>query len=508
VKMPLREEAVLPYVIERFASSTPSRPCVVDMESGSWTWSEAAAEMHVAAQVLRSLGVERGELVGLMLGNGLGWLRAWWGLSRMGAIPVMINPAYRGSILRHVCVESKIERIITNEELYLRTEEVGLELELITPERLCVASDTDVDLGAAVEPWDIAGIIFTSGTTGPSKGALVTHMQLHVASPAEWCPTPDDVFYVQGPLFHMSGLAASISAWQSGASVALHQRFHGSTFLSDIRNSGATSALLIGTMASVLSASEELPDDRDNPLRNVVMIPLVPDPNEFMRRFGIGKLHVMYGMSELPRVLGWEWTKVEQRESAGKQLPGYEIRLVDDNDVDVPEGDIGELIVRSSRPWTISNGYLNRPEESAEAWRNGWFHTRDLFRRDPEGFYYFIDRATDSLRRRGENISSFEVEREVLAFPGVSEAACIGVHAEYGDQEVKVFIVPAAGAIIEPEALIEFLDPRLPYFMIPRYVQLVSELPKTPSTKVKKFELRSMGLGTDTWDAKARLSSP
>jgi crotonobetaine/carnitine-CoA ligase len=331
-------------------------------------------------------------------------------------------------------------------------------------------------------------------------------MHLHVASPKEWCPTSDDVFYVQGPLFHMSGLAACISAWQSGASVALFQRFHGSTFLDDIRKCGATSALLIGTMASVLDASDERADDQDNHLRNVVMIPLVPRPNEFMRRFGIEKLHVMYGMSELPRVLGWEWAKVEEPQSAGKEIPGFELRLVDDYDVEVPEGEVGELIVRSHRPWTISYAYLNRSQETATAWRNGWFHTRDLFRRNKEGFYFFVDRATDSLRRRGENISSFEVEREVLAFPGVAEAACVGVDAEYGDQEVMAFIVPADGASIDPADLLEFLTPRLPRFMLPRFVQIIRDLPKTPSTKVKKYELRNMRAG-DAWDARSQPSS-
>jgi crotonobetaine/carnitine-CoA ligase len=304
----------------------------------------------------------------------------------------------------------------------------------------------------------------------------------------------------------MSGLAACISAWQNGAAVALFQRFHGSTFLDDIRRSSATSALLIGTMASVLDASDERADDQNNPLRNVVMIPLVPDPNKFMRRFGIEKLHVMYGMSELPRVLGYEWTKVEEQAATGKEVPGFEIKLVDEHDLEVSEGQVGELIVRSYRPWTISYAYLNRPQETAEAWRNGWFHTRDLFRRNKEGFYFFVDRATDSLRRRGENISSFEVEREVLAFPGVAEAACVGVDAEYGDQEVMVFVVAADGGAVDPAALIEFLIPRLPKFMVPRFVQAVEALPKTPSTKVKKYELRNLR-AVDAWDAKLQQSS-
>jgi len=500
--MPSREEAVLPYIIEGFAVRTPDRPCVTESGRGQWTWAVAAQEMHRAASSLCALGVERGEFVGLMLPNGLDWLRAWWGLARLGARTVMINPAYRGEILRHVCEESRIGRIITSSELGERLVDVGLTLEVVTPEMLVGGSAEAPDLAEPLQLWDLAGVIFTSGTTGPSKGALVTHMQLYTASPKEWCPRPDDVFFVQGPLFHMSGLTASVSAWRSGASVALHPKFQGSTFFSDVRDSGATVALVIGTMASVLAASPQRPDDAENPLRAMIMIPVIPNVNAFMERFGIEKIFVMYGMSELPRVFGWEWTKVEKPQSVGRLIPGFEVRLVDDDDLEVGKGAVGELIVRSDGPWTIATGYLNRPQETIDAWRNGWFHTRDVFSKDEEGFYYFVDRATDSLRRRGENISSFEVEREVLAFPGVAEAACVAAPGRHGDDEVKVVIVPAEDSVVDPAELIEFLGPRLPHFMLPRYVQIVEELPKTPSTKVKKFELRKLEL-KDAWDREA-----
>jgi crotonobetaine/carnitine-CoA ligase len=189
-----------------------------------------------------------------------------------------------------------------------------------------------------------------------------------------------------------------------------------------------------------------------------------------------------------------------RRGTCGKPRPGVEVRLVDAQDCEVPTGQIGEMIVRADRPYAMNSGYNRMPEATARAWRNGWFHTGDAFRKDEAGYYYFVDRVKDAIRRRGENISSFEVEVEVCAHPDVREAAAVAVPSAMSEDEVMVIVAPVFGHVIDPEALCQFLSERMPYFMVPRYVRVMDALPKTPSAKVQKAELRSQGITADTWD--------
>jgi crotonobetaine/carnitine-CoA ligase len=189
-----------------------------------------------------------------------------------------------------------------------------------------------------------------------------------------------------------------------------------------------------------------------------------------------------------------------KRGTCGKKRDGVDVRLVDENDCEVLVGEVGEMIVRTDRPWAMNSGYYKNPEATAEAWRNGWFHTGDCFRQDEEGFYYFVDRRKDSIRRRGENISSFEVEAEVVAHSGVREAAAYGVASDVTEEDVMVAVAPVDGATIDPQELLEFIVDRAPYFMVPRYIRILSELPKTPSAKVQKHILRNEGVTDDTWD--------
>jgi crotonobetaine/carnitine-CoA ligase len=188
----------------------------------------------------------------------------------------------------------------------------------------------------------------------------------------------------------------------------------------------------------------------------------------------------------------------------GRPQPGYECRIVDENDIERPVGEPGELIVRHEDPWVISPAYVDNPAATASAWRNGWFHTGDLMRRDEEGRFFYVDRVKDSLRRRGENISSAEVEYEVKAFPGITEAACVAYRMPNAtDDEVKVWIVPGKGQSIDCEALLRFCVERMPYFMVPRFFEVIEELPKTHNQKILKFDLRERGNSAQTWDREA-----
>jgi crotonobetaine/carnitine-CoA ligase len=189
--------------------------------------------------------------------------------------------------------------------------------------------------------------------------------------------------------------------------------------------------------------------------------------------------------------------------SCGKPRAGIECRLVDEHDIEVPVGQTGELILRSDLPWSMTTSYNGMPEATARAWRNGWFHTGDVFRRDSDNNFYYVDRAKDAIRRRGENISSLEVEREVLAHPAVQEAGAIPAVNPGGEDDVMVVVAPKPGASIDPAELLQFLIPRMAHFMVPRYVRILPALPKTPTNKIQKAELRKEGVTADTWDRDA-----
>jgi carnitine-CoA ligase len=264
---------------------------------------------------------------------------------------------------------------------------------------------------------------------------------------------------------------------------------------------GATIALGVSTMAAYLLAQPAFPADRDHRLRVMAMAPLPPEPKAFVHRFGLEGMITAYGSTEVSAAtvipLGGEL----RPGTCGRARPGVEIRLVDERDIPVPPGRMGEMVIRTDRPWELSSGYLGDPEATAAAWRNGWFHTGDLFVADDDGYYRFCDRTKDALRRRGENVSSFEVEREVQAHPSVAEAACVGVRDADGvDDEVKVCVVAAPGATVDFDELLRFCAGRMPHFMVPRYFEVVDGLPKTATMRVRKHLLREAGLTPTTWD--------
>ncbi len=260
--------------------------------------------------------------------------------------------------------------------------------------------------------------------------------------------------------------------------------------------------LLFGAMLEFFNSMPPRPDDADNPLRVMLCTPIPENYTAFKERFGIQDLYTAYGIKETSCIFMTQGPELNPK-SCGKIFPGVQVRLVDDHDIPVPTGKAGELIIRTDLPWQLNVGYWQRPEQTAEAWRNGWFHTGDLLRCDEDGNYFFVDRKKDAVRRRGENISTFEVEREVLAYPGVLEAACVAAPGDFGEDEVKVFVVPVEGHSIDPAELTKFLIPRMPYFMVPRFIEVIPELPKTTNMRVKKHELRARGNTTATWDREA-----
>lgn len=515
-RVPPPEECVIGPLLERRARETPEKVFALFEDGATWTYAEALDLVQRTAARLRDLGVAKGDFVNVWMPNGADSLRVWLAINWLGAVYVPINLAYRGRLLEHVIANAGAKMMIAHGDLLPRLTEIELaQLEDVvafgpTPPiagvRLhgsdAVSPGEDRAQPAEVAPWDYQMVIYTSGTTGPSKGVLVTYLHGYSSIELPFGYTgAEDRFLINLPLFHVSGAGAIMLVLVKGASFAMVSAFSTSEFWSVVRRTQATSCVLLGVMATFLAKEPPKPDERDHTLRSVMMVPLTEDADEFARRFGC-EVHTCFNMTEIssPLMAGPNPKPIS---SCGRPRAGIEARIVDENDCELPAGEVGELILRTDRPWAMTAGYLNNPEATVKAWRNGWFHTGDAFRKDDDGAFYFVDRLKDAIRRRGENISSFEVEAEVCTHPAVKEAAAVAAASEFGEDEVLVVVAPAPGHAVDPAELIEFLIPRMPRFMIPRYVRVLDDLPKTPTQKVQKHLLREQGVTPDTFDREA-----
>ena len=519
-RVPPDVDCVLRPLLERRAAETPDKVFALFADGSAWTYRQTREAARRAAVGFRRLGVEQGDTVLSWLPNGPDALRVWFGLNYLGAVYVPINLAYRGGILEHVVDNADARLIIAHAQLLPRLEPIrrarlaaavvvgggavgtidGLTLH---DETALEPADADLPrLAREIAPWDTQSIIYTSGTTGPSKGVMSSYLQLYsMGVESLFFADHDDRCMVNLPLFHVGGTAAVYAMLAKGGSIAVVDAFDTARFWSTVRETGTTTAILLGVMASFLAKQAPSPQDREHPLRTAIMVPLGEDAPSFSRRFGCD-IYTVFNMTEIstPLVSGPNPSPVG---TCGRPRSGVDVRIVDEHDCEVEPGAVGELIVRTDRPWAMNHGYFRNPEATARAWRNGWFHTGDAFRVDAAGNYFFVDRIKDAIRRRGENISSFEVETEVGAHPAVKEAAAVAVASDDGEDEVLVAVSLAEGARLDPEDLIRFLVPRMAHFMVPRYVRVVDELPKTPTQKVQKHLLRTEGVTADTWDRAA-----
>ena len=519
-RIPAAERCVLRALLDRLAAQTPDKTFCVFEDGTEWSYARTREEAIRTATGLQALGVRQGDHVLSWLPNGAAALRVFFGANYMGAVYVPINIAYKGRLLAHVVAISDARVIVAHAALAPRLaaiDRASLETLVATGgappaiEGLAVLPESALrpegralrPLERPIAPWDTQSIIFTSGTTGPSKAVLSSYV--HAFSnfgPDTWrFITPEDRYLISLPLFHLGGATIAYGMLCQHASITVIESFRTDSFWKTVRETGVTSAFLLGVMASFLAAEPPAPDDRDHPLRTVGMVPLVDDVDGFMARFGVS-VYSIYNMTELccPVMTTVPMTVPG---SCGRVRPGCELRLVDENDCEVPTGAVGQFVVRSDTPWAMNHGYYKEPEATARAWRNGWFHTGDAGRADADGNLYFIDRLKDTIRRRGENISSLEVEIEVAAHPAVREAAVIPVPSELGEDEVMAVVSLRPGRRLDPAALLAFLQPRLAHFMLPRYVRIVDALPKTPTEKVEKHRLRAEGIGAESWDREA-----
>jgi crotonobetaine/carnitine-CoA ligase len=511
-RLPSVEDVALRPVLERHAASWPDEVFMTFPDGTTWTREQGVRQAYGAAHALRAAGVHQGDRVAVMLGNGPDFFRAWWGVSFLGATMVPINTAYRGTLLAHLLRLAAPGHVVSDAAGYAALD--ALADRSVLPEVRLTPADLDAPSGQPPELErppairDAAALVMTSGTTGPSKLAPNSHLHLFLGGSwftHERSRGRADVFLVDLPLFHGAALWLSTAALVSGVRLVVRSAPDLKNYWEVLRDSGATMAILLSAMVPILLGQPARPVEREHRLRTMIASPPPPDIAAFSERLGLPEVWTGYGMTEVPAPLVYVAGDEMRPGYCGRQRPGFECRLVDAYDIEVPEGQPGELIVRSEQPWMIAHEYVDNPEATTQVWRNGWFHTGDMMRRDGEQ-YFFVDRAKDAMRRRGENISSVELEAEIRTHASVAEVACVP-HRPEGtvEDEVKAWIVPAPGAEIDFDfaELLRYCADRMAYFMVPRYFELVDELPRTPSLRVKKFELRARGNSPATWDREA-----
>lgn len=513
------QELVFPQLVGARAAATPDRTYLREVGGRTLSYQQAHGEALVWAGRFTQLGVGPGDTVAVMLPTCADAVTAWLGLGWLRAVEVPINNALRGRLLTHVLTDSRA-RVLLTESRYLAqlaetlpdcpNIEVVVLLDDAEADMLRTGVVHQADFVASTPPTpsrgpaadEVGTIMYTSGTTGASKGVLVTWNHLHATS-AGSMPNEDldenDVFYAPFALYHVTGKTSCYTAALLGGSIVLRERFKTDEYWEDVAEYGCTTTVLMGAMAQFLFRRPPSPTDSATPMRNVLMAPLIPEVEEFRRRFDV-RVCTVFNMTEVSSPItsqGWE---LANERSCGRPRPGYDCRIVDEHDEEVAVGEVGELVVRATEPWTLMAGYWNSPAKTVEAWRNLFFHTGDALTRDEDGNFYYVDRIKDVIRRRGENISSVELEAEILEHPDVFAVAAFGVPSEFGEDEVMVSLVPQPGGDIVPGDIAQFLEKRVPAYMVPRYMDIVTDLPRTPTEKVRKLVLRERGVGPSTWD--------
>lgn len=498
----------------------------LDFSGDLYTYGEFDRLTNRLAHGLSELGVGPGDTVVTMLDNNVDAVAAWFAINKLGAISVPLNTALRGEFLRHQIHDAASALVICEADYLARISDVADQLPQVKLilHRGELAGKPDCPIAIApldrhrgtdespipvtVKPGDLSCIIYTSGTTGPSKGSMQSYNYLCnlARTRLRSCPAmAADITFTPLPLFHNNALATGITATVlSGGRIAIAPRFSVSGFWPEIERSGATIASLVGTMAMLLA---DAPDNEAarrcvGQIHTVRGVPFSDAVKEAWRtRFGaryVGSND--YGMTEVAVITTLPGGHHAPPGSSGKRFPDFDVRIFDDQDREVPPNTPGEIVVRPNKPDIMFQGYWRRPEATMAAMRNQWFHTGDIGKFDNEGFLYFLDRKKDYLKRRGENISSFEMETTFKQHPAIAEVAVHAVPAKIGEDDVKVTAVLKPGASLTEEALCRWAIERVPYFAVPRYIEFRAALPQNTQGKVLKFQLREEGATPGTWD--------
>ena len=488
---------------------------LLKFDSGeSYTSTALLEETNTIAANLHTSGVRQGDYVLSWLPNSPLAVLLYLALNSLGAICVPFNTAYRGRLLEHVIAISGAKYLIADGRLTERLDGIDngnlQHIFIVGDERIGNTQINQHSVSSLLSPQkqalplikesvnDTSAVIFTSGTTGPSKGVLCSYLHLHTSAVEFRHVGSGDTNLVALPMFHVGGILGLWFALVHGGCAAYVERFSTSAFWPTVKSLNVTSVGLLGAMVQYLMSQPPSDDDKNHPVKRAVIAPFGDDALAFANRFGI-EVHTEFNMTELSVPL-WGGPNPTARGTCGSPRPGVELQLVNNKGKEVTTGEPGELLVKVEDPFTISHGYLNNPEATAKTWKDNWFHTGDLFIRDENDNYYFVDRAKDAIRRKGENISSFEVEEELLSYEEIAEAAVVAVPGDGGEDEILAVLVATQDKKLEVRSLVEFLSERLAHFMVPRYFRIVQSLPKTPTQKTEKHLLRTEGVTHDTVD--------
>ncbi len=513
------EARTLPRVLDALASREPGRPLLSD-EQGIVTRAGMVESAGSVRAGLERVGVAKGQTVVLMLPNSREFIDTWFGLGYLGAVEVPINPEERGERLVHVLNHSQAQVAVVAAGCL---GELERQRERLTSLRKLVVVGEHADTAFTSVPFaeirsapprtdptvpsfdDPAAVMYTSGSTGPAKGVVLSHAHHYTngSQPAHLFNIgPEDVVFTSLPLHH--NMAQGYAVWPAlvgGASIRLEERFDTRHFWSQVRACGATIWPFVGAMLVLLLKEPAAAHDRENRLRVGYGIPIPAQlEQDFEQRFGLQLTHC-YGSTEAT-IVAWNVGESRKAGSVGRPLPDYEVRIVDELDRSVGQGEVGQICVRPRQPCSMFSGYFREPERTLAAWSNLWFHTGDRGRLDEAGRLWFVDRVGDSIRRMGETVSAYELENAVLAHPQVKLVAAYGVPSELTEEEVMIAVVRQPGSALTAEQLRSWCEANLYRGAVPRFIALVDELPMTPTGKIERFKLRAAGVEDGTFDAR------
>ncbi|CAO5239347.1 AMP-binding protein [Frankia sp. AgKG'84/4] len=512
----------------------------LDIGGTKLTAADVADAASRLGSALRSLGLNPGDRVATLLENSPEMLFAWWGVQWAGGVAVPINTAYKGDYLRHQLRDSGATILVVAADLIDRAESVVADL----PDLVHVVVATGVTEaapaalpvlpGATVHRWDdllsatplaapaerrpadLATFIYTGGTTGYSKGCMLSHNYHGVLASQigqSWARTAEDVVWTPLPMYHYNALVtAVIGPLVFGGRSAIYRRFSVSNFWPEMNRTGATVTSTLGTMAYLLAHDVDRPEmpgsgapEANTSLRLMGAAPLPPEVDDIIRsRFRIETFSGAYGVTEAS-LISWQPPGVRNRPAAAGVINTeyFDVRIFNDDDEELPRGTPGEIVIRPKLPHVMFEGYWGRPDVTVETSRNWWYHTGDIGKIDEDNFLYFVDRKADYLRRRGENIASFEVERVIMGHGQIADVAVHAVPSKITEDDLKVTATLIEGSPLTEEELFRWCVDALPYFALPRYIEFRAELPRSPVGRVLKRELRAQGATPTTWDAEA-----
>ncbi|OPY67521.1 MAG: Long-chain-fatty-acid--CoA ligase [Syntrophorhabdaceae bacterium PtaU1.Bin034] len=516
-------EQTLGHILEDRATACGDQT-FLEFEDGSTVTFKACDEIsNRVANGLLSLGLRKGDVLATFIPNSPESVYLWFGAAKAGIIDVPINLANKGTFLSHIINSSGAKAIVIDSRLierlkFIENEVSGLKKVIVWPKTTDPKGlDLKFEISGLkalveaslkrpkvhVKASDPFVIIYTSGTTGAAKGVLQVHTQIYLGA-SDYIEAlravPDDVLFTCLPLFHGNARFLCIyPALLLGAKAVIYERFSASRFWDQIRRHKVTIFNSLGAIGNFLFGQPRKADDNDNPVRVCAAFPMPPQIyKEFETRYNL-KVVEGYGLTETA-IITYNPYDAPKIGSCGKETKTFEVRIVDENDYPVAPGTVGEIVARGKVPWAMTPGYVNMPDKTVELFRNHFCHTGDAGYMDEDGYVFFKDRIKDYIRRRGENISSSEIEDVVNSHPKVGSSAAIGVKSELSEDEVKIVVVLKEGEVLPPEELLAYCVDRMPYFAVPRYVEYVDALPRTANEKVQKAKLREVGITAATWD--------